>query len=183
MLQKLEYQQHAITFDFGNEVEMINATEMAKIFDQRVAKFLEAKETTIFLRALQEEITGFKVPNSDFETSEKVLKTVRGGRNSGTWMHRLLALKFAAWLDPYFELWIYRTIDSLLFGKVKIRQDLLYLSTTRSQLIKQINLLEQELTNNTPYNNLQSLKKDLSTINKKINKLLEEQHEVEFLFE
>jgi hypothetical protein len=32
-------------------------------------------------------------------------------------MHRVLALKFAAWLNPRFELWIYSTIDRLLFGR------------------------------------------------------------------
>ncbi len=30
-------------------------------------------------------------------------------------MHRVLALKFAAWLNPAFELWVYMTIDHLLF--------------------------------------------------------------------
>lgn len=32
-------------------------------------------------------------------------------------MHRVLALKFAAWLDPEFELWVYSTIEQLMFGK------------------------------------------------------------------
>lgn len=32
-------------------------------------------------------------------------------------MHRVLALKFAAWLSPDFELWVYSTIEQLLFGK------------------------------------------------------------------
>ena len=32
-------------------------------------------------------------------------------------MHRVLALKFAAWLSPRFELWVYSTIEQLLFGK------------------------------------------------------------------
>jgi hypothetical protein len=31
-------------------------------------------------------------------------------------MHRVLAIKFAAWLSPRFELWVYLTIDQLLFG-------------------------------------------------------------------
>jgi hypothetical protein len=29
-------------------------------------------------------------------------------------MHRVLALKFAAWLDPKFELWTFTTIDKIL---------------------------------------------------------------------
>lgn len=30
-------------------------------------------------------------------------------------MHRILALKFAAWLDPGFEVWVFKTIDQLLY--------------------------------------------------------------------
>jgi hypothetical protein len=29
-------------------------------------------------------------------------------------MHRILALKFAAWLDPDFEVWVFITIDKIL---------------------------------------------------------------------
>ena len=36
-------------------------------------------------------------------------------QKSGTWMHRVLALKFAAWLNSDFEVWVYLTIDQLLF--------------------------------------------------------------------
>ena len=32
-------------------------------------------------------------------------------------MHRVLALKFAAWLSSDFEVWVYSTIEKLLFGK------------------------------------------------------------------
>lgn len=31
-------------------------------------------------------------------------------------MHRVLALKFAAWLSPEFELWVFSTIEKILFG-------------------------------------------------------------------
>lgn len=37
-------------------------------------------------------------------------------------MHRVLALKFAAWLSPDFELWVYSTIEHLLFGKMVQRE-------------------------------------------------------------
>jgi hypothetical protein len=32
-------------------------------------------------------------------------------------MHRVLALKFAAWLNPAFELWVSSTVENLLFGR------------------------------------------------------------------
>ena len=37
-------------------------------------------------------------------------------------MHRVLALKFAAWLNPSFELWVYSTIETLLFGRYVERE-------------------------------------------------------------
>ena len=46
-------------------------------------------------------------------SESKIIKTING---KATWMHRLLALKFAAWLDVEFEIWIYTTIDRLLLG-------------------------------------------------------------------
>ena len=50
-------------------------------------------------------------------------------------MHRVLALKFAAWLDPKFEVWVFSTIDRILLGhyrelkeatieKIKAQQEL-----------------------------------------------------------
>jgi len=34
--------------------------------------------------------------------------------NPGTWMNQKLALKFAGWLSPEFELWVYDRIEELL---------------------------------------------------------------------
>jgi hypothetical protein len=63
--------------------------------------------------------------NSPFENdvkfSENILKVVKGGRNSGTWVHRYLALDFAMWLDPYFNYWVISTIDEILFGHARKR--------------------------------------------------------------
>jgi len=47
--------------------------------------------------------------------SSIVIKTE--GRD--TFFHRLLAMKFAAWLEPKFELWIYKMMDDILFGHYK----------------------------------------------------------------
>ena len=46
-------------------------------------------------------------------SESKIIKTING---KATWMHRLLDLKYAAWLDVEFEIWIYTTIDRLLLG-------------------------------------------------------------------
>lgn len=45
----------------------------------------------------------------------RLVRTRRDRDDSGTiWMHCLLALKFAAWLDAYFEVWVYRIIEQAL---------------------------------------------------------------------
>jgi len=31
-------------------------------------------------------------------------------------MHWIVAIKFAAWLNPHFEVWVYKTIDEILFA-------------------------------------------------------------------
>ena len=60
--------------------------------------------------------------NVDFQA----VVTVRGGNISkipqGTWMHKLLAYKFAAWLNPKFELFIYKTFDEIIQNKLRYQQ-------------------------------------------------------------
>jgi hypothetical protein len=60
---------------------------------------------------------------SRFLTLEKEDDLVLSKQKTGTWMHRVLALKFAAWLNPDFEVWVYCTIENLLFERyIKIEQ-------------------------------------------------------------
>jgi len=46
-----------------------------------------------------------------------LVKVVRGGKDKhlqGTWVHEKIALKFAAWLSPAFELWVYDRVYELI---------------------------------------------------------------------
>lgn len=127
-----------------NSSLMVNATEMAKIFGREVRVFLKSDETNRFIEAMKklpkdellwndrapgsanwgvktDENSGDRAPNSArsgafFLTEDDIIQ--RKGPQ-GLWMHRLLALRFAAWLDAEFELWIYITIDQILFGHYK----------------------------------------------------------------
>ncbi|MEQ8628086.1 KilA-N domain-containing protein [Ekhidna sp.] len=110
----------------GNEVDfeptgdanvMVNATQMAKIFGKRIDVFIKSDHAKAFIEVL--EFTPFG-GNSDPLKRDEIIQT-KG--QSGTWMHRILALKFAAWLSPAFELWVYSTIDSILFGYYKDHRD------------------------------------------------------------
>jgi hypothetical protein len=90
---------------------MINATEMAKTFGKYPKDFLILDSTKSFI------LEALKKENSPFISVESEDDLYTSSQKSGTYMHRVLALKFAAWLNPRFELWIYSTIEKLLFGK------------------------------------------------------------------
>lgn len=112
-IQILEFKGKQIEFDLSKQNIMINATEMAKLFDKRIDFFLKSEGTKAFIEVLKFPPYG---GNLGIKNDEDIMITK--GR-SGTWMHRVLALKFAAWLDPEFELWVYCTIDKLMFGDLR----------------------------------------------------------------
>ena len=116
------YQDTEIHFLLGNEKNvMVNATEMAKPFGKLVADFLRLDSTKSYVESY------LKIQNSDLyygishNINEKITESdmFYSKQKSGTFMIRPLAIKFAAWLDSDFEVWIYETIDKLLFGKAK----------------------------------------------------------------
>ncbi len=106
------FEENPITFALEkNNGMMINATEMAKPFGKNVGHFMENDSTKNFIRAC------LNNRNSDYLGINSESDLVNPRQKSGTWMHRILALKFAAWLSPDFEVWVYSTIENLLFGK------------------------------------------------------------------
>ena len=94
---------------------MVNATEMAKPFGKRPAKWLELPSTKEFLATL------VTIRKSDSE----FVKTINGGtteKGKGTWMHEDVALEFARWLSPAFAIWCNDRIKELLMkGTVSTR--------------------------------------------------------------
>lgn len=103
------YNDQEIQFEpMGKDDIMVNATQMAKIFGKRVDSFLRLEQTKEFIEIM--ELTQICV-SSPLLTRDKI---VRGENGNATFFHRILALKFAAWLDPKFELWVYTTIDKIL---------------------------------------------------------------------
>lgn len=111
--QVFEFKGQQIEFDLGREVIMVNATEMAKVFDKRVDVFMKSDHAKAFVEVLNRPPYGGCLGIK----SEKDVYQLKG--RSGAWMHRVLALKFAAWLDPEFEVWVYMTIDRLMFGDLR----------------------------------------------------------------
>ena len=70
-------------------------------------------------------------------------------------MHRILALKFAAWLNPDFEFWVYKTIDFILFDHYRQMEESINESAKRKNEIEQI---ENKLKNDPEFMRLEELK-------------------------
>lgn len=113
------YQESEIHFLVNphNKNVMVNATEMAKMYGKRIDFFLKSEQTKAFMEAAQFPPYG---GNSD---NEKPLELIVTKGHQGTFMHRILALKFAAWLSPEFEVWIFSTMDEIIFGNYKKHWD------------------------------------------------------------
>ena len=105
------FQERAIHFLINPDDKniMVNATEMAKLFNRRTEDFLKTKTTKSYIK--------------EIENDDKC-PLIRGqiiqdrGRN-GIFFCEELALDFASWLDPKFKLWVYRTIKNILTAKTK----------------------------------------------------------------
>ena len=106
------YEGNEIEFTLDkNEKMMVNATEMAKVFDRDLFQFTKSEHCRAFINSCQ------KPAFAGLLGIENENDLIVSKQRSGTWMHRVLALKFAAWLNPVFEVWVYSTIEGLLFGR------------------------------------------------------------------
>lgn len=101
----------------GDDNVMVNATQMAKIFGKDTRIFLKTDHVNSFIEAL------LLTPFGDNKSLLKREEIVQTNKKGGTWMHRILALKFAAWLDPYFEVWVFQTIDKIILGHYKEQRE------------------------------------------------------------
>lgn len=116
---KFDYEGQNISFEFSDGNRMINATEMARPFDKLPGSFLRLKSTKDYILLLESRYADVHNGNT-----REVLRVVQGGTPElqGTWMDEKLALKFAAWLSPEFELWVFDRIEELLTtGRTEIK--------------------------------------------------------------
>jgi hypothetical protein len=127
------FQGHHIGFELINGDIMVNATEMMKAFpNKRMSDFLDSQQVKNFISGC------IKNGNSRFISIEKEEDLVVSKQKSGTWMHRVLALKFAAWLDVDFEIWVYSTIDEILFGHFRRIEESLKESAKRQTRLESL---------------------------------------------
>ena len=163
-VQIFEFNGQQVEFDLNSANIMVNATEMAKIYNARMSDFFANESTKRFISAC------LNNGNSRYLGLTKEEDLYVSKQRSGTWMHRVLALKFAAWLDPEFELWVYITIDKIMFG------------TTRTDLkekaaaeLRRKELHDKLMTESPEYAEMIELQWKASDMGKKINKNMRSQ--------
>ncbi len=94
---------------------MFNATNLLKQWNEasgekkEITKFFDNDNTKEFISALMEE------ENLHTQKSAYVKSNARSDRGGGTWMHPILFVKFAMWLNPRFEVQVIKFIyDQML---------------------------------------------------------------------
>jgi hypothetical protein len=139
---KFVYNDQEINFSHrGSRNVMVNATEMAKMFGKKVHDFLSNENTKNFINSC------LKNGNSRFLNLKSEEDLISSRQRSGTWMHRILALKFAAWLDSDFELWVFSTIDQIIFGHFEKQKEATLAQLRAERALEQ---KKQELLENNP---------------------------------
>lgn len=158
-LQQFNYEGQTITFEFSDGNKMINATEMAKPFGKQVGGFLRTKETKQYIQLLEERYADLHIgQNREVLRVIKGGDTTTGGVSQGTWMDEKLALKFAAWLSPTFELWVYdRIFELLTTGKTELKQH-----QPNFGIIKTIRLIADQLESHE--RDISEIKSDIGEI-------------------
>lgn len=126
------YNDQQIDFEpTGKDDVMVNATQMAKIFGKHTKDFLKNEDIKLFIdECLKEENS----PHLSIKSQEDLITSKR---RTGTYMHRVLALRFAAWLDPKFSLWVFITIDKILNEYYREQRDRKVLREKLKSTIKQ----------------------------------------------
>lgn len=113
-VRKFSYNGCNISFNMGKGGDdvMVNATQMAKPFNKRPAKWLELPSTKAYLDSLS------AIRKMDRSTLIKNLNGV------GTWLHEDVAIEFARWLNPEFSIWCNDRIKELFkLGATAIEPD------------------------------------------------------------
>lgn len=109
-----QYNNNPITFKRQDGCLYVNATEMARAFGKRPAKWLELPSTKEFIRYLSNVRKSDILIDEKSEASEIQSVITTPGNGGGTWMHEDVALEFARWLSPAFAIWCNDRIKDLL---------------------------------------------------------------------
>lgn len=105
----------AFTVEQRTKDAMFNATALLKQWNEtmgerkEITKFFDNENTKVFISALMEE------EKLHTQNSAYVKSKASKGENAGTWMHPILFVKFAMWLNPRFEVQVIKFVyDQML---------------------------------------------------------------------
>ena len=133
-----EFNGKTIDFEINDKNVMVNATQMAAVFGKKINDFMRLEATKAFVNVC------LNNGNSRFLKVFSQSDLYYSQQQKGTFMHRVLALKFAAWLNPDFELWVYATIDDILFGShQEDERDRREIARLETEIQKKTKALEQ----------------------------------------
>lgn len=90
-----------------------NATEIAGKFGKKPNEWLDGKQASEYIRVI------LVAENLRYEN---LVRTSRGGKYQGTWLHKKLALPFARWLSVRFEYQLDNWISERLAEEHERRQ-------------------------------------------------------------
>jgi hypothetical protein len=206
------FDNNEVKFEVVNGEIMVNATQMAKIYNKRIDNFLVLDNTENYIKALLEtfetRIENFEEKNNENSSilpikvgrialfDEKIQEKnpiranasksmiIQNRSRSGTWFHQLLALKFAAWLNPRFEVWVYMTISNILNknnskidqaknSSIEIKREIVAFETKREKVI-------EKLESNKSYQELKELDHTISTLKNKLKAI--QNNTIELIF-
>lgn len=125
-----------------------NATEMTKIFGKRINNFLRNEQTKEYLEALAESRNADVASDArNRVTTETLVQVTQGGLGEqGTWVDPEVGLKLAAWLNPKFEVWVFKMIRILLTdGEVKLKDHIQELELLTDELSNDLALKDHQL--------------------------------------
>jgi len=161
------YNEHTVNFEpTKNDSVMVNATQMAKVFGKDLYQFTKSDNTKGYINAC------LKPANAGLLSIEKEEDLIISKQKSGTWMHRVLALKFAAWLSPDFEVWVFSTMDEIILGHYKAIQKT---TIEKVKTEKKLEAMEKELLKNNPeFEKFLELKGQLTAEDRKRFKAIKE---------
>ena len=111
-----KFENTLIAFDIHTQT--VNATDMLRAYNnnlpegskhKKMGDYTRLKSTKQFRNVLEQ------------KTGIPVIGTTQG-IEGGTWMYRLMAYNFAAWLSPEFRLFVYEVFDNAISEKLRSQQ-------------------------------------------------------------
>lgn len=159
------YNGNQITFEFSDENVYVNATEMAKPFGKRVANFLRLDSTQNFVKSY---LYYSHVSNkSHFAIEDLVISSKKGG----TWVHNIIAIELAAWLEPAFRFWMNEKIVEIL---TRFSDEIKANCQDTAEMKSRIKILEEKFQVSSPqeWEELQLLKRKVNKNSRDRSKLI-----------